>query len=429
MNRASGGGALARRAPLGPNQTCPRDEDGRPRHFAGGRGAYLFDADGDSWIDLDNGRGSVLLGHGDPAVAEAIARAARGGLGTVTGWGPLVDRVLDRVWSVLGGETLALFRTGTAALRSVACAVRDARAEVLGVDRPLVLSAGYHGYDPMWRSPPRPFELNADGVLDFLFDLDVLEDLLRRPERVAALIISPDRTSLTPEWYARVRELARAADVPIVADEVKVGLRYGPELVARTLQPDAWVVAKTIANGAPLAVAGGCATLLADLEEVSFTSFFEPTVLAAADATLARVAAGGPQRQIAEHGGAFVDFARAALEGAKLPIVIAGDAHLFHFVCASEEVESAFLSACAGERLLLFAGDNQAPSAALADDALADACGRFAAVCDALAGRWTPTEISADAWYGAAWNVIDGLAARPREPGRTRELADRLWNA
>ena len=91
--------ATSARVPrLGPDQTCPRDEHGRPRRFAGGSGAYLFDMDGERWIDLDNGRGSVLLGHGDAGVAEAIRQAASGGLGTTTGWSPLLDSVLERAW-------------------------------------------------------------------------------------------------------------------------------------------------------------------------------------------------------------------------------------------------------------------------------------------------------------------------------------------
>lgn len=415
-----------RRGRLIQETTCPRDEHGQPRLFAGGHGAYLVDMDGARWVDLDNGRGSVLLGHADPEVCDAIARAAAGHLGTTTGWGPQLDEVLERLWSLLGGEVLALFRSGTAALRSVVCGVRNARAEELGVDRPIVLSAGYHGSDPMWTSPEHPFTENADGIFDFLFDLDVLEDRLQDPGNVAAVVISPD-ASLTPEWYRAMHDLARAADVPIVADEVKVGLRYGPELVTRALDPDVWVVAKTIANGAPIAAAGGRESLLHELEEVSFTSFYEPTVLAAANVTLARVATGEPQRAIAEHGGAFVSAARDALAAARLPIAIAGDAHLFHFVWAADEHLDALLAACADERLLLFAGDNQAPSAALAGDALADATSRFAAVCDALAGRWPETEITEEARYTAAFYVMDGLIDRPRDRARTRELVDLLW--
>jgi neamine transaminase/2'-deamino-2'-hydroxyneamine transaminase/neomycin C transaminase len=427
MEQVDQGAGMRRRGLLGTEQTCPRDPEGRPRIFSSAHGAYLVDSNGERWIDLDNGRGSVLLGHGDPDVAEAVQRAARGELGSTTGWSPLLDRVLERGWSLLGGEVLALFRTGTAALRSVICAVRDARAEELGTERPLVLSAGYHGYDTMWLHPDRPFEVNADGILDFLFELNFLEDTLRR-QRVAAIVISPDRSAFPAQWYADVRRLARDAGVPIVADEVKVGLRHAPELVMRDLEPDVWIVAKTIANGAPVAMAGGRAALLGGLREVSFTSFFEPTVLAAVDVTLERVASGEPQRQIARHAGAFVSFARQALAEARLPIAIAGDAHLFHFVCASSEVDEAFQAASAAERILLFEGDNQAPSAALAGETLEDLRTRFAAVCAALAGRFPEQEIDELAWYRAAWYSIDGLAARDHDAGRARELVDQLWD-
>ncbi|GLW05860.1 hypothetical protein Misp01_09900 [Microtetraspora sp. NBRC 13810] len=393
------------------------------------RGAYVVDTDGQRWIDLDNGRGSVMLGHADPEVAEAVARAARGELGTVTGWSPLLDRVLQRGSALLGGDVLALFRTGTAALRSVVHAVLAARAEELGVDRPLLLSAGYHGYDPMWQYPDQPFEVNEEGILHFLFELDFLEQSLRDNKgRIAAIAVSPDRGALTPEWFARLGELARAFEVPIIADEVKVGLRHAPELVMRSLDPDVWIVAKTIANGAPIAMAGGRAGLLDSLREVSFTSFFEPTVLAAADVTLGRIAGGEPQRAIAENAGAFIESARAALTAADVPIAIAGDPSLFHFVCASPEVEDAFLAACAEQRILLFERDNQGVSEALRGEALEDLRARFDAVSAALAGRWSGQEIDELAWYRAAWRSIDGLATRQREPGQGRELVAQLWD-
>jgi glutamate-1-semialdehyde aminotransferase len=414
---------------LGQDQTCPQDAAGRPRRFVSAQGAYLEDTDGRQWIDLDNGRGSVLLGHGDPEVAEAVARAARGELGTTTGWSPLLDRVLERGAALLGGDVLGLFRTGTAAVRSVIHSVREARAEELGVDKPLLLSAGYHGYDPMWHYPDEPFVVNDEGILHFVFELDFLEESLRANKgRVAAIAVSPDRGALTPEWFARVGELAAEFEVPLIADEVKVGLRHAPELVMKDQRPDVWIVAKTIANGAPVAMAGGRAELLGGLSEVSFTSFFEPTVLAAMDVTLARVAGGQPQRTIAENAGAFIESARAALAKAGVPIAIAGDPSLFHFVCASTEVEDAFLAACAEQRILLFERDNQGPSEALRGEALADLRTRFDAVCAALAGRWTGHEIEELAWYRAAWNSIDGLAARSRRPGQGREIVTTLWD-
>jgi neamine transaminase/2'-deamino-2'-hydroxyneamine transaminase/neomycin C transaminase len=412
---------------LGQTPTCPRDAAGQARVFTHGEGAYLVDPGGNRWIDLDNGRGSVLLGHGDERVAEAVARAARGGVGVATCWSPLLDDVLERLSELLGGDVLGLFRTGTSALRAVASAVRAARAEQLGVERPLLLSAGYHGYDPMWWPDERPLTPNREGIVDFLFDLDVLDEWLRAPEQVAAVVISPDYIHLASDWYAAAGELARAAGVPVIADEVKTGFRYDARLAAAELEPAVWIAAKTLANGAPFAVAAGDATLLAEFDSISYTSFFDPTILAAASATLEQVATGEPQRRIGENGGRFLDHVRAALEEAALPIEVAGPPHLFQFVCASPEVETEFNAACAEERLLLYERDNQAPSVALQGDALDDACDRISRVCSSLAGRWPGLAVDDDARYAAAWYVMDGLPGLPRTREQTTAIVDGLW--
>jgi neamine transaminase/2'-deamino-2'-hydroxyneamine transaminase/neomycin C transaminase len=401
--------------------TCPRDIMGRPRVFAEGHGAYLTDLHGGQWIDFDNGRGAVLLGHGEETVAEAVARAARGGLGAATAWSPGMDELLGVLHGLFDGDALALYRTGTAAVRSAACAVRAAR------DRPLILSSGYHGYDPMWRYE-EPFVPNADGVVDFLFDLEVLEEwLVTKGESVATVIVSPDRMYLGDRWYGEFARILREADVPVIADEVKVGLRYEAGLSVDAFAPDVWVVAKALANGAPIAALGGDSELLGDLQEESFTSYFEPTVLAAALATLAKVGTGEPQEAIRAAGDLFIEHARKAFASSGVPIEISGNGNLFQFVCADPDVEAAFHAASAAEQLLFFEGDNQAPSAAFTGDVVDDACTRIDAVCDALSGRWPDTLVTEDSRYAAAFNAIDGLPDFPRDRERMEEVVKMLW--
>lgn len=405
---------------LAQRPTCPRDTSGRPRPFVAGDGAYLVDPAGERWVDLDNARGSVMLGHGDEEVAEAVTRAARGGSGVGTSWSPALDVLLGQLHGVFGSEAVALHRTGTAAVRSVTCAVRAVR------ERPIVLSAGYHGYDPMWHCD-EPFTPNEDGVVEFLFDLDMLAEWLERPQRVAAIVVSPDHMHLGPRWYADFTTLAREADVPVIADEVKVGLRYRAGLSTDGLGPAVWVVAKALANGAPIAAAGGDRHLLAPLREESFTTYFEPTVLAAATAVLARLASGEVQHGIRAQGDRFVDHSRRALSEADVPIELAGNGNLFQFICATDEVEDAFHAAAAAARLLLFEGDNQTPSAAFTGEVVDDACSRIDQVCEALAGAWPGVEVSEDSWYAGAWCAMDGLADRPRTRERTSEIVARLW--
>ncbi|CAM5256093.1 Neamine transaminase NeoN [Streptomyces alboniger] len=121
---------------LAETPTCPRDVNDRPRVFVSASGGYVTDESGFRWIDFDNARGSILLGHGDPGVAEAVAHAATGASGTATGWSPRVDAVLERLHALCGGEVVGLFRSGTAAVRAAVLAVREETG------RPLVLSAG-----------------------------------------------------------------------------------------------------------------------------------------------------------------------------------------------------------------------------------------------------------------------------------------------
>ncbi|GAA4932916.1 aminotransferase class III-fold pyridoxal phosphate-dependent enzyme [Streptomyces coeruleoprunus] len=401
--------------------TCPRDTNDRPRVFPSASGAYVTDESGFRWIDFDNARGSILLGHGDPDVAEAVARAATGAAGTATGWSPRVDAVLERLHALCGGEVVGLFRSGTAAVRAAVLAVREATG------RPLLLSAGYHGYDPMWYPSGTPLEPNADGVVDFFFDLGLLAELLRAPERVAAVVVSPDHMHLSPAWYRELRRLCSRAGVVLVADEVKVGLRYGAGLsTAELLAPDVWVVAKGMANGHAVSAVGGPRALLRPLKEVSFTSFFEPTILAAADAVLRRVATGEPQRAVREAGERFLRHARKALGDASLPVEIAGDGTFFQFVPATEELEDAFYRAANAEGLLFYAGDNQGVSAAFDDAVLTDAEQRFTRVCGRLSAYAGTAPVDEEARYRVAWNVMDGLREADRDRGTTEALLARL---
>jgi glutamate-1-semialdehyde aminotransferase len=400
--------------------TCPRDGSGTPRVFVSGCGAELVDATGARWIDFDNARGSVFLGHGDPAVAEAVCRAATGAAGVATGWNSRLDAILDRLAQLCGGTAVGLYRSGTAAVRATACAVRAVR------ELPLLLSAGYHGYDPMWAPAADRFTPNPDGVLDTLFDLDVLADALRDPASVAAVVVSPDHLHLGPDWYETVIGLATAAGVPIIADEVKTGLRYRASLSVDWPEQTVWVVAKALANGHPVAAVGGDRALLAPLADSSYTSFFEPTVLAAAEVTLDRISTGDPQRIMAAQGRAFIEAARQEFAAAALPIEIAGDGPMFQFVCADCEVERAFYAAAAKAGLLFYERDNQAPSAAFDAAIVAEAQRQLKEVCASLTGRWTDAEVNASSRYAAAWMVMDGLAGLPRSRAETHAVVDWL---
>lgn len=404
------------RSILGQSPIYPSGNDGNPLVLTGGKGTFVHDGEGNQWIDFDNARSSVLLGHGADQVAAAVAEAAGGGRGTTTGWTASIDSVLDRLHRLCGGDKICLFRTGTAAVRAAVSAVRQSTG------RRLVLSSGYHGYDVMWSAPPSPFEPNADGVIDFLYDLDVLTSRLdQEPDAVAAIVVAADSIHLNESWYRRLNAIAGPRRVPVILDEVRTGLRHRPglQIAGHVIPADVWVISKGMANGYAISAVGGDANLLKPLQQTSFTSYFEPTILAAAETTLTLVETGKVQEAVLRQGDHFIAAARTAIARAGLPIEIAGSGAMFQFVCATPEVESEFYRAAVSEFLLFYPGDHQAPSLALAGEALDEAVERFRRACKALSGRWADVAITEESRYRAAWWEMCGLADFARTPAET----------
>ncbi|MDO3529879.1 aminotransferase class III-fold pyridoxal phosphate-dependent enzyme [Ralstonia pseudosolanacearum] len=112
---------------------------GVPLFASRSEGAYLWDVDGHRYIDCALGYGSVVLGHGHPAVADAMRQAARlGGHSTLLNrWhAELAQRFVDMIPAA---EMVAFLRTGSDA---VSAAVRLARAIT---KRRVVLHWGLHG--------------------------------------------------------------------------------------------------------------------------------------------------------------------------------------------------------------------------------------------------------------------------------------------
>jgi glutamate-1-semialdehyde aminotransferase len=399
---------------------CPTRVGHAPLRIRGARGARLFDEHGRELIDLDNGKGSVLLGHADPEVAAAIEAAARGQDGAATGPGRVLGIVCERLGAHAPGGRVALFPSGGTAVRVLVQALQDR------IHRGVILSAGYHGSDPCWAPAQQPFEPNPHGIVDFFFDLERLERLLDQHRgRVAAIVVSPDHIYLSERWYARARALLEAAGAPVVVDDVKQGyrLRPGCSVTMMGWTPDAIVVSKGIANGMPLAaVLGGDASLLAGC---SYTALFNPVVLAAAAATLQRVNDPTTQQRIGEAGRRFTEHAARTSAAAGLPMEVHGPGQIFQLVFSTPALEERFYDVCLDEGLVLHRNDNQCPSLAFEADA-DEASLRLERVLTHLVDEgWVGgPPVDSAARHRAAWHVMDGLPDLEDDAAtRTRHLA------
>lgn len=233
-----------------------------PPFIARGKGAYVWDLDGNRYIDHKLGCGPVTLGHAYPRVIEAAARQMAEGL--VYGSAhPLEVELAELLTEVIPCCEMARFLKSGA--EGTAAAVRVARTYT---GRDLILSCGYHGWhdwslakDPSVKGIPACVKQLTIGVP--YGDRQQLEDLFAaRGDEVAALVVAApyDKEPADIRKYLQhARELTNRHGALLIYDEIVTGFRVAlggvQQLVGVT--PDLAVFSKGMANGFPIAAVVG----------------------------------------------------------------------------------------------------------------------------------------------------------------------------
>ncbi|MEX2534579.1 MAG: aspartate aminotransferase family protein [Trueperaceae bacterium] len=255
------------------------------RIFERAKGAYIYDVEGNRYIDYHAAFAPYFLGHCDADVDEAVIDAVRHssslyGAGTTAGEGELAELLVKSVPSM---EQVQVTNTGSEA---TSFAIRLSRA-VTGRDGLIVMQGGYNGWqddvafnlmDPADKQRPRQdgkgVELNPitagipKGVKQSVYavqfnDLEAVERLLADGE-IAAVILEPILQNIgivkpNPGYLEGLRELCTRYGALLIFDEVKTGFRHalgGYQSLCR-VTPDLSTFGKAVANGYPLGVIGG----------------------------------------------------------------------------------------------------------------------------------------------------------------------------
>ncbi len=248
---------------------------GTPRFIERGEGAYLYDVDGNRYVDYVLSWGPLVLGHAHPRVVEALEGAVRRG----TSYGAptaleveLAEAIIEAMPSV---ELLRLVNSGTEATMS---AIRLARA-FTGRDKVVKFAGGYHGHADAFLvqagsgvstfglpdSPGVTAAATSDTLTCSFNDLGALEDLFGSfPGQIAAVIVEPLMANMgfimpRPGFLAGIQELCRKSGALFVLDEVITGFRLGTGGAqgAWGLEPDLTCLGKVIGGGLPLGAYGG----------------------------------------------------------------------------------------------------------------------------------------------------------------------------
>jgi glutamate-1-semialdehyde 2,1-aminomutase len=256
---------------------------GDPFFAARGEGAYLWDADGNRYVDWVMSWGPLVFGHADPGIVEAVQEAAAEG---TTFGAPterevaLAEEIVDAVASV---EKVRLVSSGTEAAMS---ALRLTRG-VTGRDRIVKFSGCYHGHaDALLAaagsglatlgipsSPGVPAGAAADTIVCAYNDVEgVTAAVARHSDELAAIVVEPVAGNMgvvppEPGFLEALRSLADDAGALLVFDEVITGFRVarGGAQELYGVAPDLTVLGKVAGGGLPLAAFGGRADVMDEL--------------------------------------------------------------------------------------------------------------------------------------------------------------------
>ena len=257
-----------------------RSVGGDPLFMQRGEGPYIFDVDGNRYIDHVLSWGPLIFGHAPPRIIQAVTDAAKRG----TSFGAsteaevrLAQKIVAAVPSV---EKVRLVNSGTEAVMS---AVRLARGFTKR-DKIIKFEGNYHGHSDGFLakagsglttlglpdSAGVPVNLTRDTITLPYNDAEALTEAMRaHPGEIACVMLEPVAGNMgvvTPraDFLHALRDLTAADGALLLFDEVITGFRvaYGGAQELFGITPDITALGKIIGGGLPLAAYGGRADIM-----------------------------------------------------------------------------------------------------------------------------------------------------------------------
>jgi len=249
---------------------------GDPVFFDRGEGAYLFDVDGNSYIDYVGSWGPMILGHSNPVIIDAVKSVLDKGLGfgaptqIETSLAKKVCQIMPSI------ELVRMVSSGTEATMS---AIRLARGYT-NRDKILKFEGCYHGHSDsllvkagsgaltlgLPTSPGVPGDLAKHTLTLEFNNLELVEDLFSKMgEEIGCIIVEPiagNMNCIPPPNEGFLQGLRKICDeygTVLIFDEVMTGFRValGGAQEVYDVVPDLTALGKIIGGGLPVAAFGG----------------------------------------------------------------------------------------------------------------------------------------------------------------------------
>jgi glutamate-1-semialdehyde 2,1-aminomutase len=248
---------------------------GNPRFMVSAKGPYMFDEDGNRYMEFINSWGPMILGHAAEIVQEAVQKAIPDSLsfGAPTRREiEIAELIVDMVPSI---EKVRMVNSGTEATMS---AIRVARGYT-GRNKMIKFEGCYHGHGDSFLiaagsgaitlgvpdSPGVTAGVAADTLTAPYNNLEAVRTLVEaNKDQIAAIILEPVAGNMglvlpAPGFLQGLRDICTQEGIVLIFDEVMTGFRLAPGGAQQLfgVTPDMTTLGKIIGGGMPVGAYGG----------------------------------------------------------------------------------------------------------------------------------------------------------------------------
>lgn len=243
-----------------------------PVTFTHGKGAFVYDSDNTEYLDALSGIAVCGLGHGHPAVTDAIRRQADNLVHTSNLYGIGQQQELAEKLTRVSGMDNVFFSNSGAEANEAAIKIARKYGHGKGIELPtiLVVEGAFHGRTlATLTATANPAAQEGFGPLPQGFvrvafnDLDAAKQAMANDKNIVAVLVEPVQgeggvTAATDEYMNGLRALCNEHDALLMLDEIQTGNgRTGKYFTFQYFdwQPDVLTTAKGLGNGVPI---GAC---------------------------------------------------------------------------------------------------------------------------------------------------------------------------
>jgi glutamate-1-semialdehyde 2,1-aminomutase len=332
---------------------------GEPVFLASAQGAWVESEDGKRYIDYVGSWGPMILGHGHPAVIDAVVTTAQRGLSFGAPC-TLETRLAEKIRALMPSmQRLRMVSSGTEATMS---AIRLARGHT-GRDKIVKFEGCYHGHSDSLlikagsgaltlgvpSSPGVPAGLAEHTVTLAYNDIEAVQAAFAAlGSEIACVIVEPVAGNMNmvppvPGFLEALREECTKAGSILILDEVMTGFRVakGGAQAMFGIEPDLTTLGKIVGGGMPAAAFGGKADIMASIAPdgpvyQAGTLSGNPVAMAAGLATLELIDAPGFYEALAERTQQLANGLAAVAEDASIALAVECAGGMFGFVFTDE---------------------------------------------------------------------------------------------